>query len=61
MIYSSRNDKLEQWALHRAVKDEVKESILGRNKQKVWNNQRQPKTRLKHVDGWMLEHKTRKI
>ena len=36
MICSSRIDKLEQWALHRAVKDEIKGSILGSNKQKVF-------------------------
>ena len=33
---SSQNDKLEQWVMHRAVKDEVLGSILGCNKQKVF-------------------------
>ena len=33
---SSQNDKLEQWVMHRAVKDEVLGSILGSNKQKVF-------------------------
>ncbi len=36
MRCSSRNDNLEQWAMHRAVKDEVMGSILGSNKQKVF-------------------------
>ncbi len=31
-----RNDKLEQWVMHRAVIDEVMGSILGSNKQKVF-------------------------
>ena len=33
---SSQKDKLEQWVMHRAVKDEVLGSILGSNKQKVF-------------------------
>ena len=33
---SSQNDKLEQWVMHRAVKDEVLGSIPGSNKQKVF-------------------------
>ena len=33
---SSQNNKLEQWVMHRAVKDEVLGSILGSNKQKVF-------------------------
>ena len=36
MRRSSQNDKLEQWVMHRAVKDEVLGSILGCNKQKVF-------------------------
>ena len=32
----SQNDKLEQWVMHRAVKDEVLGSILGCNKRKVF-------------------------
>ena len=36
MRRSSRNDKLEQCVMHRAVKDEVLGSILGSNKQKVF-------------------------
>ena len=36
MRRSSQNDKLEQWVMHRAVKDEVLGSILGSNKQKVF-------------------------
>ena len=36
MRCSIQNDKLEQWAMHRAVKDEVLGSILGRNKQKAF-------------------------
>ena len=30
------NDKLDQWVMHRAVKDEVLGSILGSNKQRVF-------------------------
>ena len=33
---SSQNDNLEQWVMHKAVKDEVLGSILGGNKQKVF-------------------------
>ncbi len=33
MRSSRQNDKLEQWVMHRAVKDEVQGSILGSNKQ----------------------------
>ena len=33
---SSQNDKLEQWVMHRAVKDEVLGSILGSNNQNVF-------------------------
>ena len=33
---SSQNDKLEQWIMHWAVKDEVLGSILGSNKQRVF-------------------------
>ena len=33
---SSQNDKLEQWVMHRAVKDLFLRSILGSNKQKVF-------------------------
>ena len=36
MRRSSQNDKLEQWVMHRAVKDDVLGSILGCNKQKVF-------------------------
>ena len=36
MRCSSRNDKLEQWAMNRAVKEEVMRSILGSNKRKVF-------------------------
>ena len=36
MRRSSQNDKLEQWVMHSAVKDEVLGSILGCNKQKVF-------------------------
>ena len=36
MRRSSQNDKLEQWVMHRAVKDVVLGSILGSNKQKVF-------------------------
>ena len=36
MRSSRQNDKLEQWVMHRAVKDEVLGSILGSNKQKVF-------------------------
>ena len=36
MRRSSRNDKLEQWVMHRAVKDDVLGSIVGCNKQKVF-------------------------
>ena len=36
MRCSSRNDKLEQWAMHRAVNDEVMGLILSSNKQKVF-------------------------
>ena len=36
MRRSSQNNKLEQWVMHRAVKDEVLGSILGSNKQKVF-------------------------
>ena len=34
MRNSRQNDKLEQWVMHTAVKDEVLGSILGSNKQK---------------------------
>ena len=33
---SSQNYKLEQWVMHKAVKDEVLGSILGSNKQKLF-------------------------
>ena len=33
---NSQNDKLEQWVMHRAVNDEVRGSILGSNKQKLF-------------------------
>ena len=36
MRRNSRNDKLEQWVMQRAVKDKVLGSILGCNKQKVF-------------------------
>ena len=36
MRRSSQNDKLEQWVMHRAVKDVVLGSILGSNRQKVF-------------------------
>ena len=36
MRRSSQNDKLEQWVMHVAVKDEVQGSILGCNKQTVF-------------------------
>ena len=36
MRSSWQNDKLEQWVMHRAVKDEVLGSSLGSNKQKVF-------------------------
>ena len=36
MRSSTQNDKLEQWVMHRDVKDEVFGSILGSNKQKVF-------------------------
>ena len=36
MRRSSQNDKLEQWVMHRAVKDEVLGSILGSNNQRVF-------------------------
>ena len=36
MKRSSQNDKLEQWVMHKAVKDEVLGSILGSNKQRVF-------------------------
>ena len=36
MRNSRQNDKLEQWVMHTAVKDEVLGSILGSNEQKVF-------------------------
>ena len=36
MRSNMQNDKLEQWVMHRAVKDEVLGSIPGSNKQKVF-------------------------
>ena len=36
MRSSRQNDKLEQWVMQTAVKDEVLGSILGSNKQKVF-------------------------
>ena len=36
MRKGGQNDKLEQWVMHTAVKDEVLGSILGSNKQKVF-------------------------
>ena len=36
MRSSRQNDKLDQWVMHRAVKDEVMGSILGSTKQKVF-------------------------
>ena len=36
MSCNRQNDKLEQWVMHRAVKDEVLGSILGSKKQKVF-------------------------
>ena len=36
MRRSRQNDKLEQWVMHGAVKDEVLGSILGSNKQRVF-------------------------
>ncbi len=36
MRSSRQNDKLEQWVMHRAVKDEVLGSSNGSNKQKVF-------------------------
>ena len=37
MRNSRQNDKLEQWVMHTAVKDEVLGSILGSNQQKVFS------------------------
>ena len=37
MRKSRQNDKLEQWVMHRAVKDEVLGSILGINKKKLFS------------------------
>ena len=36
MRSSWQYDKIEQWVMHRAVKDEVLGSTLGSNKQKVF-------------------------
>ena len=36
MRCSWQNDKLEQWIMHKAVKDAVLGLILGSNKQKVF-------------------------
>ena len=38
MRSSRQNDKVEQWKVHRAVKDEVQGSILFNNKQKFFFN-----------------------
>ena len=36
MRRNMQNDKLEQWVMDRAVKDEVLGSILGSNKQRIF-------------------------
>ena len=36
MISSMLNDKLEQWVMHQAVKNEVLGTNLGSNKQKIF-------------------------
>ena len=36
MRSNRQNDKLEQWVMHRAVRDEVLGTNLGSNKQKVF-------------------------
>ena len=36
MRSSRQNDKLEQWVLHRDIKEKVLGSFLGSNKQKVF-------------------------
>ncbi len=36
MRSNRQNDRLEQWVMHKAVKDEVQGSNLGSKKQKVF-------------------------